>query len=219
MGKYNIHDYVGKTFNKITILSESLERNKRGERLIIGLCECGKTKNYLIYKIISGHTKSCGCLHKKHGHSRHPLHIVWSSLKIRCYDPDANNYKNYGGRGVTICDEWRKNFKAFFDWCISNGWQKGLELDKDVKGNGLLYSPQTCCFLNKKENLNHRRKSIRFIHDNKNLSISEWAEILNINIGTLDKRYRSGWPIEKILEKPKNKYKKTAQYADDKHNQ
>lgn len=69
----------------------------------------------------------------KHGLSKHPLHNVWHGIKCRCYGKSSKGYNNYGALGVIMCDEWKNNFKSFYDWAISNGWEKGLQIDKDIK--------------------------------------------------------------------------------------
>jgi len=85
----------------------------------------------------------------------HPLYQVWAGIKDRCYNTNCKTFNRYGGRGVVICEEWKNNFKKFYDWAINNGWEQGLEIDKDVKAKELgipplLYSPEMCCFVTKK---------------------------------------------------------------------
>ena len=91
-------------------------------------CSCGKTKIIMISEVKNGNTLSCGCFQKEqarnrlltHGLTNHPLFSIWRTIICRCYNKNAQNYKNYGGRGVTMCDEWRNSFKSFYDWCILN---------------------------------------------------------------------------------------------------
>lgn len=75
----------------------------------------------------------------------------------RCYDPYSLSYDNYGGRGVTVCDEWIEDKQEFIDWAIANGWKNELELDKDILGDGLLYSPTTCCWVTREVNQKFKR--------------------------------------------------------------
>jgi hypothetical protein len=85
----------------------------------------------------------------KHGYRYYPLYQVWVNMKKRCYNKDNKQYKDYGGRGIIVCDEWM-NPKIFIEWCLANGWEKGLQIDRrDNDGN---YDPDNCRFVTPKEN-------------------------------------------------------------------
>ena len=86
----------------------------------------------------------------KHGLSRHRLYGVWRGMKLRCYNEKHEGYKNYGGRGIQVCDEWKSDFASFYEFCISKGWQKGLEIDR-INNDGD-YKPDNCRFVTPKEN-------------------------------------------------------------------
>lgn len=158
MAKSSVYNHIGKKYNKLTILS-IIEGNFQSRR-IIALCDCGNKKEFLLTHVRLNKIKSCGCLHKEklserrkiHGLSEHPLYSIWGDIKTRCYNSRFRQFKNYGGRGVIMCEEWKNSFAAFYDWCVSNGWVKGLDLDKDILGDGLLYSPKTCCFVTRAVN-------------------------------------------------------------------
>lgn len=86
-------------------------------------------------------------MNKTHGLNDHPLYRKWNGFKTRCYNKNNPKYHRYGGRGVIVCNEWVNNFKAFYDWAILNGWEEGLQIDKDIKAHklgkeGLIYSPE-----------------------------------------------------------------------------
>ena len=136
-----------------------------GQKLRKGLfqCVCGNKFETCMSSIKSGNTKSCGCHQKrassevntKHGNSHHPLYRVWIDMRGRCYNKNIKQYKNYGGRGVAICDEWSNNFKMFYDWAIKNGWERGLQIDRiDNDGN---YKPLNCRFITQIENVRNSR--------------------------------------------------------------
>lgn len=92
----------------------------------------------------------------KHGLRNHALYRVWTRMKNRCYNTNARNYKDYGGRGITICEEWKDDFKTFYDWATNNGWKSKLTIDRiDVNGN---YEPSNCRFENKTIQQHNRRK-------------------------------------------------------------
>lgn len=148
--------------------------------------------------------------YKRHGLSKHSLHAVWMLMKQRCYNPKATGYCNYGGRGVEVCDEWKNDFKAFYDWAIGNNWQYGLDLDKDIKGNGMLYSPDNCVFVTTKENCNNTRDNTYFIVEGIQLSMATISNKFNISYTTLRARMRRGWNILDAINKPVRKFSKAA---------
>jgi hypothetical protein len=159
--------YIGKKYSYLTILTE-VGRNKNSQRIVLARCDCGTEKEFALYRILSNNTKSCGCYNRKrtsetatkHGMHGTSLYNTWNGMKARCNNPNASNYEWYGGKGVKVCEEWNSNFTAFKNWALKNGWKPGLELDKDIKGNGFLYSPENCMFvkqaINKGVNLYYR---------------------------------------------------------------
>jgi hypothetical protein len=91
---------------------------------------------------------------KRHGYSDHPLYSVWQNMRARCYYSSYNNYKDYGGRGITVCDEWENSAKTFIEWAKTL-WEPGLQIDRrDNNGN---YTPENCRFVTPKENTLNRR--------------------------------------------------------------
>jgi len=92
-----------------------------------------------------------------HGLSKHPLYYKWQSIKQRCYNKNSIGWKIYGGKGITVCDEWKNSFEAFFDWSIQNGYSPEKVIDKDILSEKLgvspaIYSPDTCMYITQKEN-------------------------------------------------------------------
>lgn len=182
-------------------------------------CSCGAKKEINVNAVKMGKVKSCGCLQKDdirsrsstHGLSKHPLFRIWVDLKTRCYNKNADAYPYYGGRGVVVCDEWKNNFKAFYDWAILNGWERGMEIDKDKipKEKGipaLLYGPEVCCFLTKKENCNSRRSNHPITFNGRTQNMTQWERELGFNKDNIYNRLRRGWSEEKALSTPLRKY-------------
>lgn len=107
----------------------------------------------------------------------------------RCYREKAMNYHNYGGRGISVCEEWH-NIENFEKWVESSNYKKGFTLERiDVNGN---YEPSNCKWATMKEQDNNRRNTVRIEYNNEVHTISEWAEILGINRSTLNNRYYRG---------------------------
>lgn len=152
-----------------------LQRSGRNEHTWKCKCKCGNNTILTTNVLKSGATKSCGCGKKNpfikghpygkrfeatHGLSKHPLFRVWSHILDRCYYslPAYINYRYYQGKGIKMCDEWKNDFKKFYDWALANGWEKGLTIDrKDSSGN---YEPVNCEFVTRSEN--SRRMALNY---------------------------------------------------------
>lgn len=193
----------------LTLLEEKV--GKKGKSYLNSYkCICGNIKLALPREVRNGHVKSCGCLKRgilgshsfKHGMIKHPLYNVWNNMIRRCNDVDDPHYKDYGGRGVRVCKEWEDNFINFYNWAIENGWKRKLEVDKDKKGDGKLYSPNTCSIVTHKENCNTRRNSFYIIYKGETKTIAQWADQYKLRASTLRHRIVSGWDLRDAFTYP-----------------
>jgi hypothetical protein len=126
-------------------------RERRGKHLYWKCrCDCGVEKVIRREVLKYGKAVSCGCIklklignvHRTHGASKHPLYNVWKKISDRCYNENGTSWKNYGGRGISVCDEWRNDMWSFMAWAVSNGYRPGLSIDRiDNDGN---YEPGNC---------------------------------------------------------------------------
>jgi hypothetical protein len=166
---YNIEDFIGKTYGELTVLSYagSREVGSKGskKRYVNCICSCGSDTCVILSTLISGHTTSCGCVRKKnlrksritHGSSNTKLYNVWKELKRRCDVVTSKSYDYYGGRGITICDEWYE-FENFRKFAENNGYVEGLSIDRI--DNDLGYFPDNCRFVDAYiQTYNQRMKS------------------------------------------------------------
>lgn len=160
---------------------------------IICKCVCGATVSVSMHHFVHGKTKSCGCYREANARGKFQKYNpivpgIYSSYKAmisRCYDKSSKSYSNYGGRGVIVCDEWKMDYQSFLDWALANGWKEGYEIDKDSKGDGMLYSPESCCWVTKMENNRNRRDNKKYIYNGELLTLSEISRKSNIPYTTL----------------------------------
>lgn len=151
-------DLTGQKFGYWTVLKYV------GNSLWQCRCECGTEAEIDSYSLRSGNSHSCGCYqkevasktHRKHGFTRKRLYRIYYKMKERCYKPTNDNYKYYGGLGITICDEWLNSFPKFAEWALANGYADNLTIDR--KDNTKGYSPDNCRWITIQEQQGNRRK-------------------------------------------------------------
>ena len=166
-------DLTGQKYGRLTVIERAGPTVHGGHAKWVCQCECGAVITAAGNHLRTGNTTSCGCVQaehasrmgaarRTHGKSRTRLHKVWCGMVGRCYDPSKLYYKHYGGRGITVCDEWRHDFQAFYDWAMANGYDPDAPrgectIDRiDVNGN---YEPSNCRWTTMKVQTANRRVS------------------------------------------------------------
>lgn len=129
-------------------------------------------------------------------------------MKSRCYYPKAEKYKYYGGRGITVCDEWLHDFQAFYDWALYNGYADDLTLDRIDGNKG--YSPDNCRWVDRLTQQNNTSKNHYITHNGITKTASEWARIYGIHRCVLSNRMRRGWSFERAISQKTGRYKTKA---------
>lgn len=195
-------DISGQKFGRLTALYRLHNHNKNKKyygSYWLCVCECGNLTEVYLGSLQSGASTSCGCLVKKHGKSHNPLYRNWLCMKTRCYNKTDEHYKDYGGRGIKVCDEWLKNFQAFYDWSMKHEYKKGLTLDRiNINGD---YEPSNCRWATSKQQARNRRSNRNVTIKGETRCLSEWCEILNLNYNTICTRINKlKWDIYKALE-------------------
>lgn len=202
-------DLTGQRFGRLTVISQSGSSN-HGRRLWKCKCDCGNETILNTTVLVSGTTKSCGCLKvevardrmRTHGMSHSRLFSIWTAMKQRCYNKNFEQYNHYGGRGITVCDEWINNFQAFYDWAIKNGYAEDLTIDRIENDKG--YSPDNCRWVTNKAQQNNKRTNRILTLNGETHTASEWSEIIGISRKLIEDRVtRLGWSDEKALTTPK----------------
>ena len=205
---------TGERFGKLVAI-KTIGKNKNGGYLWQCKCDCGNEIIANVGNLKNGHTKSCGCLRAdrckmkftKHGLEHTRLYGIWSDMRLRCYDEKNISYNRYGGRGITICDEWKNDIKAFYDWAMANGYKDSLTIDRiDNDGN---YCPENCRWVTVKEQASNRRSNILVTHNGKTQTMKEWAHEVGIPYKAVWARMQKlGWSAERALTEPVKKGKR-----------
>lgn len=199
-------DLTGRRFGRLTVITwdhyEYQGANKRHYWKC--LCDCGNTKVVKAENLYRGSTQSCGCLRKKSYEYRQHLYDVLRMAKKRCTDQDYKFYKNYGARGIRVCDEWtgKNGVDNFVRWAMSSGYHPGLTLERiDNDGN---YSPDNCRWATMKEQSNNRRSNITITMNGETKTLTQWCEHFSVPYDLARDRYVGrGWTIEDAMFTPK----------------
>lgn len=211
-----LQNLIGLTFSRLTVVARA-ESTKYGDGRIrtnwLCQCLCGKTITARADQLKSKNTKSCGCLHSewaKSGRARRTHgyasvtnasneHGIWCSMKARCRNKKSPAYKNYGGRGITVCDRWLNSFQFFID---DMGSRPSKNHSIERLDNDAGYSPENCVWTTWTEQCANRRPNIPITDNGRTMLISHWAKELKINSQTLERRYHAGWSHHDIVNKP-----------------
>lgn len=204
-----VKDLVNKRFGRLTIL----ECQEITSKNVIWKCRCDCGKITLVSQtgLLYDKTKSCGCIRKEmlsnrsnaHHHSQTRIYKIWIDIKKRCYNINSINYKNYGGRGITICDEWKNDFMPFYNWSMNNGYTDKLSIDR-INNDGN-YEPSNCRWVDKFTQANNTRRNHYITYKGKEMTLAEWSKTLNIGYDCLKTRLRRGWSIEEAFNTPTKK--------------
>lgn len=152
-------DLAGQRFGRLVAVEK--EKTVNGRAFWKCLCDCGEERIVSSNHLTMGNVKSCGCLCRElckeriskinttHGKSKTRMYRIWAAMIRRCFNVNACGYEHYGGRGITVCDEWKSDFQTFYDWATANGYSDNLSIDRiDVNGN---YEPSNCRWATMKE--------------------------------------------------------------------
>lgn len=208
-------DLTGKKFGMLTVIEQTDKKTKNGNAIWICRCECGNIKE--IGGSSLNYYKSCGCLRMarskdfgtrmtKHSESRTRLYSIWSHMKDRCNNPKNKRYKDYGGRGISVCKEWLNSYDLFSKWAKDNGYNDDLTIDRiDNNGN---YEPTNCRWATNTEQVLNRRSNKIIEYHGKRQSLKAWSIELDISYDCLQTRLARDWTVEEAFNTPVNERRK-----------
>lgn len=198
-------DMTGKKYNKLFVIKR-VENDKDGNAKWLCKCDCGNTFIAHGSRIRSGKVKSCGCLQKEVARKMvqekswfaksigkvflKEIRARYYSIRQRCYNPNNEEYKHYGGRGIGLCEEWLKEPNTFYEWAISNGFGKHLTLDRIDNNKG--YSPENCRWVSQTVQNKNTSRIDRVTDDNgEYLTCADVARIIGVSRSTAARWYRT----------------------------
>lgn len=174
-------------------------------------CDCGAIAIITANRLVQGLTKSCGCLQKEltrkrfqtHGHSVNrvisPTYRTWSALKERCLNPKNKFFKEYGGRGIAVCDSWMNSFESFLrDMGPKPTKRHSIDRIDNDKG----YSPENCRWATPTQQARNTRRTVKLTLNGVTHTLADWCEILQIPRSTISGRRKRGWSDEDVLTRP-----------------
>jgi len=147
-----------------------------------------------------------------HGLKKTRRYEIWCGMKKRCHNKNSSRYKDYGGRGIFICREWKNNFKAFYEWSGENAYNKNLLIDRIDNDKG--YSPSNCRWVTNIENCNNSRVNRPITYNGKTQTLREWSWETGIKYKTIRSRINMGWKLEDVFLIPVGSIIRPTQYRD-----
>ena len=195
-------DLTNMKFNHLTVISFAGHKNKNNNRYWLCECDCeNKTRKEIAENhLINGNTKSCGCLSSvvtirmnkerafKHKYIYYKeIYCTYDSMRKRCYNEKHDSYKRYGGRGITICDEWLNDFMKFYNWAIENDYKEGLTIERiDYDGN---YEPTNCKWATWEEQSYNKSNTLYIEVDSEMKTVKQWSDETGIPQHIIYQRY------------------------------
>lgn len=189
------NDLTGQRFGRLKVIGVD-DRNTR-KTYFLCECDCGTVKSIRSDGLLSGAVKSCGCLKLEqdeinldrttHNMSSTRLYQIWQGMRGRCYNKHDPRYERYGGRGITVCDEWQE-FSSFYEWSLRNGYQENLTIDRINNEEG--YRPNNCRWATNEMQANNRGSNINITIGNSTRTLTQWCELFQVDYASTLSRYK-----------------------------
>lgn len=187
-------DLSNKRFGRWLVLELDIEKSNY-KKYWKCVCDCGTHKSVCQQSLVKGKSISCGCYQKEimkkklttHNLTGSRLMKIFYNMKTRCYNPKDSRYKDYGGRNIKVCNEWKNNFMEFYKWSLKNGYDENLTIDRI--DNNKDYSPTNCRWTTNQEQSNNRRNNIFITINNTKKTLKEWTKFMNWKYNKYYARY------------------------------
>lgn len=195
--QWRIQDLTGQKYNHLTAIRMVSTNPVKWECL----CDCGNKTVVLSNNLKSGNVKSCGCLQRRgnpiHNQCYTRVYRIYRKILRRCFVPDDVAFPNYGGRGITMCQEWKDSFLAFSEWAYSNGYADDLTIDRiDNDGD---YCPENCRWASRTTQSNNRRSCRIYSLNGKSQTLKQWCEEYGVSYKAIYARISRGWSFEEAI--------------------
>ena len=201
-------DLTGKRYGSLTVEKIAVDEPGKKKKWLCK-CDCGNEIIVTSSNLVSGRTSSCKICgkkrlsekNKKHGMTSTKLYGVWNSIKTRCTNTNSKSYKDYGARGIRICEEWKES-SNFFEWALANGYKNGLEIDRiDVNGN---YEPSNCRWVAREQNSNNKRNNKYIEYNGETKTLAEWSRYFDVNYKNLSRNLIKGYSFDEAVKRIKS---------------
>lgn len=210
----NFIDLTGQRFGRLVVVAYL---GRRSNGLWMTFCDCGNKSAVESGDLKRGHTTSCGCwkseCRRTHGKCHTPEHYIWSTMIQRCENVKDKSYARYGGRGIRVCERWRRSFADFLTDmgqrpALPNTPAGRATVSIDRIDNNAGYFPENCRWTTSPENSRNTRQNVIFEFNGQSNCIAAWADKFSIKYSTLLERLRRGWSIERALTEPVKPWRK-----------
>lgn len=196
-------DLAGLRFGRLLVLAKAQKVGARGRTFWRCECDCGKQAEVSGARLLAAEkpTRSCGCLRKEtsaaacrsratHNLGGTRIYNIWRKMLLRCTDSSQQCWQNYGGRGISVCDEWAESPEQFLAWANANGYSDHLTIERiDNNGN---YEPSNCRWATRLEQNRNRRSNFTVTVGDKTMCATEWAQESGVGRKAIANRIRAG---------------------------
>jgi len=195
----------GMTFGKWSVAGKPFSIGTR-QYCVVAICECNRVAVIHCNSLSRGKSLNCRhCKHpnrRRHGETGTAVHQLWKGMRQRCQNPNSESYANYGGRGISVCNEWQSSYENFREWALANGYQHGLEIDR-INNDGD-YCPTNCRFATSKVNSRNKRSNVILHAFGESKTVADWADDsrCTVTYHALWKRLRRGIAPEAAINSP-----------------
>lgn len=205
-------DLTGKRFGKLQVVKLHSKGHGKIPAKWECICDCGNIKLCVSGALQHGLNISCGCMQGRPTHGDWNLRVrrIWLGMISRCYNTKSISYKNYGFKGIIVCEEW-KEYANFKEWAYRSGYEEHLTLDRFPRINGN-YEPSNCRWATYKDQANNKSNNRLLEMDGDTKTLQQWSDLYGVNQSRILRRLKNGWSIQEAITTPTDKNKISNKY-------